>query len=148
LLATDETFAGDGLRVQAVTRRNAATARTQYLAVLRGLRTFLAASDLAVAREQARGPQPPPLNLVIVPQPILDQPALWPGVHVSADSTYPSRYVAPEQTLFVNDGPSFERDLPYGVALHALTPVRTLSTADLLSLAEKFEAYYNSLPAR
>jgi hypothetical protein len=115
--------------------------------VLTKLQTFCSTSDVPVVHALAGNFRAPPLNLVIVPQAMLDAPALWPGYGLSADSTYASRYVAAKRTLFVNDSPGFEnRDLPYGVALHVLSPVASLSDDALLSLAKKFEAYYS--PAR
>jgi hypothetical protein len=143
-LATDETFRDDGLRVQSVRKRDAAAVRDAYREVLGKLRAFCAASDVPAVRALAGSFHAPPLNLVVVPQALLDAPKLWPEYGLSADSTYPSRYVAGKRTLFVNDGAGFEtRDLPYGVALHLFSPVAALSDDQLLLLAKKFEAYYS-----
>jgi len=148
-VATDQTFKDDALRVQSVHARDADAVRAAYRDVLGALRDFLAASDLPAARTVAADFKAPPLNLVIVPQATLDAPTLWPEYPLSADKTYPSRYVAPKRTLFVNDSAGFERrDLPYGVALHVLTPVAALSDADIVRLAEKFEGHYNEKRAK
>jgi hypothetical protein len=148
-VATDETFKDDGLRVQSVKRRDAAAVRDAYRAILGELRAFLATADLAPARALAADFRPPPLNLAVVPQSILDAPALWPEYSLSADNTYPSRYVPSKRTLFVNDSSGFERrDLPYGVALHVLTPVAALSDSDIVHLSEKFELHYNKIQGR
>ncbi len=143
-LATDETFKADGVRVQSTARRDPALVRDAYRSVLGELRTFLAASDVPAARALAAKFSAPPLNLVVVPQATLDTPSLWPDFKLSANSTYASRYLPAKRTLFVNDSTGFaHRDLPYGVALHVLTPVQSLSNDDILQLAEKFEGYYN-----
>jgi hypothetical protein len=143
-LATDETFKSDGVRVQSTAKRDAALVRDAYRGVLAELRTFLSASGVPAAQALAAKFGAPPLNLVIVPQSMLDTPSLWPDFTLSANSTYASRYLPAKRTLFVNDSPGFtRRDLPYGVALHVLTPVQALSNDDILQLAEKFEAYYN-----
>jgi serine/threonine-protein kinase len=144
-LATDEPFPRDGVRVQATGARDAAALRDQYLAVLRTLQPFLVASNLPAARGLGARFVASPLNLVVVPQAVLDDPRLWPGVEVTPGHSYSNRYMPAAQTLFVNDSPGFEQhDLAYGVALHVLSPVRALSTDDCVTLAEKFEAYYNS----
>ena len=143
-LATDETFKADGVRVQSTEKRDPELVRDAYRNVLGDLRTFLATSEVPAARALAAKFAAPPLNLVIVPQALLDTPSLWPDFKLSANSTYASRYLPAKRTLFVNDSPGFARhDLPYGVALHVLTPVQSLSNDDILQLAEKFEGYYN-----
>jgi serine/threonine protein kinase len=148
-LATDETFKADGLRVQSVKKRDAAAVRDAYREILGAMRAFLATADVPAARALASDLAPPPLNLVVVPQSMLDAPALWPDYHLSADSSYASRYVAPKRTLFVNDAKGFEHsDLADGVAMHVLTGASSLSDSDILRLSEKFEAYYNSKPQR
>jgi serine/threonine-protein kinase len=148
-LATDETFKDDGVRVQSVAKRDAAAVRDAYRDVLARFRVFAAGSTLAPMHALAADFHPAPLNLVIVPQAMLDTPALWPDFELSADRTYPSRYVPTKRTLFVNDTGGFERrDLPYGVALHVLAPVAAISGADILRLAGKFEAYYNQNSGR
>jgi tRNA A-37 threonylcarbamoyl transferase component Bud32 len=143
-LAVDETFKADGVRVQSASRRDPAAVRDAYRGVLDELRAFLAASDIAAARTLAAHFSAPPLNLVIVPQALIDTPSLWPEFKLSANSTYASRYLPAKRTLFVNDSPGFvTHDLPYGVALHVLTPVQSLSNDDIYLLAEKFERDYN-----
>jgi len=135
--------------VQSVRKRDPAAVRTAYLAVLARLRAFCAAQTEPAVRALAQQQHLPPLNLVIVPQAMLDAPALWPDYQLSADSTYASRYVPGKRTLFVNDSAGFEsRDLPYGVALHILSPVASLSDDQLLQVAKKFEASYSSSRAK
>jgi hypothetical protein len=107
--------------------------------VRRALVEFLRTAEPAAARTADASL---PLNLVIVPQSVLNRGDLWPGYHLSAESTYPSRYIEPRRTLFVHDAAGFERELPYGLALHVLAPVRALSNDDCLRLAEKFEAVF------
>ena len=145
VVATDEKFDGDGLRVQSTAKRDAVRVRDDYKQILTALRAWLPSTDLAPARAVAKEFRVPPLNLVIVPQAQLDDGALWPGMPTNPGSTYGSRYVDAKRTLFVNDTKGFERrDLPYGVALHVLNPVAALSNEDILRLAEKFEQDYNS----
>jgi hypothetical protein len=121
-----------------------------YADIEAALRRFLAEAELrsppATAAVRALAAKKPrPLNVVIVPQSLLNKPELWPDYVIDPKSTYPSRYVPNRATLFVADTPGFERkELPYGVALHALAPVAELSNEDCLLLAEKFEAYYLS----
>jgi hypothetical protein len=87
----------------------------------------------------------PPLNLVVVPQAMLDDASLWPDLPTDKDASYTYRYVDKKRTLFVNDAKGFERHgLPDGVALHVLNPVAALSTDDILRLSENFERHYNS----
>jgi serine/threonine-protein kinase len=147
ILNVDQTFSDDGLRVQSAAPRDAPALRDRYRSVRGALREFLAQDELPAARALASGFKAPPLNLVVVPQAILNQADLWPGFHVKAESTYPSRYVDRKRTLFVNDNPGFEaRDLPYGVALHVLAPVSAISTDDCYAVAERFEAWTRSHP--
>lgn len=143
-LATDARFPSDGLRVQSVQARDADQVRGTYRRVLEALRDFCTTTDVPAVRDLGQRFAATPLNLVLLPQALLDAPRLWPQQTVAADSTYPSRYDPEQQTLFVNDTPGFEwRDLPYGVALHVLTPLPSLANADLVRLAERFEVYYN-----
>jgi hypothetical protein len=142
-LAADQNFAPDLLRVQSAAPRDAralASLRDRYLAIRRALGEFLKTSTVPEARAAAEAPAPP-LNLVLVPQAILNQPALWPGFVVDPGNDYPSRYLAEKRTLFMADTRGFEREeLPYGVALHVLAP--RLADRDCLALAEKFAAWY------
>src|SRR5260370_1316440 len=74
--------------------------------------------------------RPPPLNLVLAPQAMLNQADLWPGWQLDPSVDYPSRYVPGKRTLYVADAPGFERDeLPFAVALHVLAAT-SLSDAD------------------
>ena len=143
-LAVDEKFDTDGVRVQSAGARDAKALRDRYRKLVGVLKEFEAQSGVNDVRKAALA-DPPPLTLVVVPQALLDKPALWPGYELKPDVNYPSRYVDKQRTLFVSDEADFERrDLPYGVALHAFAPIGTLSTDGVLSLAEKFEAYYNT----
>jgi hypothetical protein len=109
------------------------------------VRDFFAESGRAPLMEAAKLWRPPPLNIVIVPQAVLDDGNRWPGFVTSPDNTYPTRYVPVRRTLFVNDTPGFVgRELPFGVALHELSAIAGVPTSDCVPLAEKFEAYYNS----
>jgi hypothetical protein len=144
IVATDERFDADKLRVQSTAKRDATKVRDDYVQILAALRAWLPTTDLAAARALAHDFRVPPLNLVIVPQSQLDDAALW-DAPTDPNSTYAYRYVDKKRTLFVNDTKGFERHgLPDGVALHVLNPVVALSTDDILRLAEKFEQDYNS----
>jgi serine/threonine-protein kinase len=138
-LAVDQTFSTDGLRIQSAAPRDARPLAAQLVAMRRALVEFLRTAEPPAARTADASL---PLNLVVVPQSLLNRADLWPGYHLSPESTYPSRYVEPRRTLFVRDAPGFERELPYGLALHVLAPVRALSNEDCLRLAEKFEAVF------
>ncbi len=84
-----------------------------------------------------------PLNLAIVEQEILNKKAYWPDAKSNLD--YPTRYLAPSATLFVNNSQGFQRtDLPYGFALHFCARVTTLSNQRCLDLAEGFERFFLS----
>ena len=147
-LAVDKTYAAEGVRVQSSSQRDPAALRDAYRAVVGTLREFEALSELPDVRKAAAS-QPAPLTIVVVPQAILDKQALWPDFPMKPDVSYPSRYVPTRRTLFVADEPGFEKgELPYGVALHAFAPIASLSQEGILSLAEKFEAYYASRAAR
>jgi serine/threonine protein kinase len=149
-VATDERFEADGVRVQSTQKRDAAKVRDAYRNILAELRLFLGSVETPAARALAASElHPAPLNIVVVPQSMLDAPALWPSFPLTAGSTYPSRYVPEKRTVFVNDGSGFERsDLPFPVANHVLYGVTALSDQDVLRLSEKFELYYNSKSAR
>jgi serine/threonine protein kinase len=82
-----------------------------------------------------------PLNLAIVKQAILNNKELWPDVQQGID--YPTRYLAPSATLYVNDSPGFMRtDLIYGFALHFCARIAQLSNERCLDLAEGFERFF------
>jgi serine/threonine protein kinase len=148
-LASDQTYAADGLRVQSVVKRELEPVRQQYLRLLPAVRRFFAESGRAPLVAAAKQWAPPPLNIVIVPQTVLDDAKRWPDFPISPDSTYPSRYVSQRHTLFVNDSPGFvARELPFGVALHEVSSVSGIANSDCVPLAEKFEAYYNSQRTR
>lgn len=145
-LVVDEKYEADGLRVQASTARDPALLRDRYKDIVARLRAFmrgepslLASADAAIA----------PLTVVVVPQSVLEDARRWPSYTIKPEMSYPSRYVDTKRTLFIADASGFEtQELPYGVAVHALAPVRSLTNDRLLSLAEKFEAYYTSKRAR
>jgi hypothetical protein len=141
-LAVDEKYEADGVRVQAAAPRDPAEVRDRYRAIVSSLRTFMRGEKQLAAFADA---PVAPLTIVVVPQAVLEDARRWPGYTIKGDMSYPSRYVDTRRTLFVADAKGFEsQELPYGVAVHALAPVRTLSNDQLLSLAEKFEAYYTS----
>ncbi len=138
-MGTDQTFASDGIRVQSVVPRDATAMRDAYRRIVPRLRAFLAAQSPPAVRAVAAKMAPLPLNVELVPQALLNRPDLWPGVTVSADRTYPSRYVEPRRTLFLADTAAYlGADLAYGAALHVLYPVTELTTDDCVDLAERF----------
>jgi serine/threonine-protein kinase len=141
-LVVDEKFETDGLRVEAASTRDAGALRDRYKTILAALREFMRGEkELQAIAETGVAP----LTLVVVPQSVLEDARRWPGYVIKPDMSYPSRYVDVRRTLFIADAPGFEtQELPYGVAMHALVPVKSLSTERLLFLAEKFEAYYTS----
>jgi serine/threonine-protein kinase len=142
ILIVDEKFDADGLRVQASTKRDPAALRDRYRAILASLREFMRGDGELAA---SAGATVAPLTVVVVPQPVLEDAKRWPGWVIKTDMSYPSRYVAARRTLFIADVNGFERDeLPYGVALHVLAPLGSLTNDRVLALAEKFEAYYTS----
>ena len=119
-------------------KRDAARVRDQVRAILDELRAWLASSDVPAARALAADFHPPPLNLVIVPQKLLDDGSLFPDLPTNEGSTYAYRYIEKKRTLFVNDTKGFEQqDLPDGVALHVLTWVPALTNEEVLRLAGK-----------
>jgi hypothetical protein len=138
----DRSFPADGLRIQSVLPRDTARLAAKVREISTALRLFLGRATQAAARGAA-GASIRPLNLVVVPESVLNKPELWPGYRLDAESTYPSRYVEAKSTLFVADTVGFERrELPYGVALHVLAPLRDLSNEECLALAEKFQAEF------
>src|SRR5581483_5382078 len=144
--AADQTFAADGLRVQSAAPRDAAALtelRDDYLATTRLLAEFLKTNPQPNARAVApAADKPPPLNLVLVPQAMLNQADLWPGFPHDDKLDYPSRYVPGKRTLYVADARGFQqKELPYGIAMHVLAST-ALSDDDCLDLADKFAAWY------
>jgi hypothetical protein len=141
-LVVDQKFEADGLRVEATGTRDAGALRDRYKTILEALREFMRGEkDLQTIAETGVAP----LTVVVVPQSVLEDAKRWPGYVIKPDMSYPSRYVDTRRTLFIADAPGFEtQELPYGVAMHALVSVKSLSTERLLFLAEKFEAYYTS----
>ncbi len=109
IVATDERFETDGLRVQSTQKRDAVAVRDAYRDILAALRSWLATADLPAARALAKDFHPPPLNLVIVPQRMLDDGTLFPEMPTSPNSTYADRYHEKTRTMFVNDTKGFER---------------------------------------
>ena len=140
-LATDERMPEASLRIEAVRELPPAEVLAvthRYQALLAELHAFLAGEPTA---QGARDAKALPLNLVLVPDYVLSDARLWPGFHVEAGHTYGSRYVEPRRTLFVADGPNaLDRELPYGVAIHVLTPIDALSNQTVFNLAERFAA--------
>jgi serine/threonine-protein kinase len=141
ILLVDEKYDADGLRVQSTGKRDAHALKTRYDDIVTQLRLFMKGEPLLTGAAA----QIPPITIVVVPQATLDKPELWPGYTLKADSSYPSRYVETSRTLFVADTPGFDTaELPFGVAMHAFAPVRSLRNEQLLSLAEKFQAAYTA----
>jgi serine/threonine-protein kinase len=145
IVATDEKFDADGLRVQSSEKRDAGKVRAEVRAILDDLRVWLATSDVPAARALAADFHPPPLNLVIVPQKLIDDGSLFPELPTNSGSTYPYRYIEKKRTLFMNDSKGFERqDLADGVALHVLAWAPSITGAEVSDLAEKFALHYMS----
>jgi serine/threonine protein kinase len=143
----DETFEQDGLRVQTLQgdeKRDVKALRDRYVDLTRVMREFMAASDEPSVKTAATGTLAP-LTLVVVSSKVLEEKDLWPGYDIKPGTGYLSRYVPLKRTLFIADDPGFEKkELPYAMALHVLAPVPGLPNDKVYSLAEKFEAYYNS----
>jgi hypothetical protein len=151
-LSSDETYRDDRLRVQSVKARPAgelADVRERYKKIRDALQSYMSASEIEVLRKEATAP-PPPLTVVLVPESVLKSPELWPGTQVKADADYPSRYMPRDRTLFLADDPRFQpmTELAYGIAMHRFANILSLTNEAVLSLAEKFEQYYNAKPAR
>ncbi len=139
VMATDQSFATDGLRVQSVVPRDATVVRDAYLRILPRLKTFLSAQPDPATKTVADRLKSLPLNVALVPQALLNRPDLWPGVHIAPDRNYPSRYIATHRTLFLADSSDYlSGDLAYGVALHILVREAALSTERCVDLAERF----------
>ena len=140
ILHTDERLAEAGLRVQStrvLSHDEVLDVAARYAAIVRELNTFLV-TDPKLAGTK---PVTSPLNLVTVPEAVLNDPKRWPGFGVEIGRSYGSRYVDPRHTLFVADSPRYlDRELPYGVALHVLTPIDALSNDAVFELAERFAA--------
>jgi serine/threonine-protein kinase len=82
-----------------------------------------------------------PLNLVIVEQALLNDSQLWPDVKPHTD--YPTRYLAPEATLYVHNSKGYRvTDLSYGFALHFCARISRLSNQRCLDFAEGFERFF------
>jgi len=144
ILAVDQTFETDGLRIQSIGQRDLAPLRQRYLDIVGALHQFMLKSAFPDV-QKAAAESPLPLTLVVVPQTILDKPSLWPGFDLRGDSSYPSRYVQKKRTLFVADAPGFDqKELPYAVTLHVLSPIRSLSNTEVSALAEEFDRTYAS----
>lgn len=144
-LATDERMPEADLRLQAVRKLAPAEVLSvthRYQAIVAELRAFLAKDPVGKGAGDVKSL---PLNLVLVPDYVLSEARLWPGFKVEAGHSYGSRYVEPRRTLFVADGSAtkvdaIDRELPYGVAIHMLTPIDALSNQVVFDLAEKFAA--------
>jgi serine/threonine-protein kinase len=149
-LASDETYKDDRLRVQSVKARAPAALaelRDRYRLVREKLEKFMADCEIEAVRKEASQPAPP-LTITLVPQAVLQNPALWPGTQVKPDVDYPSRYMPRDRTLFLADAAGFADELPYGIAMHRFANILPLTNEAVLSLAEKFEAYYKQKPAQ
>src|SRR5581483_12104198 len=149
-LASDETYKDDRLRLQSVKARTPAAMaelRDLYRLVREKLEKFMADCENEAVRKEA-ALAPPPLSITRVPQAVLQNPKLWPGTQVKADVEYPSRYMPRDRTLFVADAAGFADELPYGIAMHRFANILPLTNEAVLSLAEKFEAYYKTKPAQ
>ena len=142
-LATDKRLPESQLRIQSVRALDPpelTKIEARYRSIVRELAVFLAGEPTASAA--LRSPVTA-LNVVIVPDWVLSDAKRWPGFGVEAGRSYGSRYVETKRTLFVSDGANYlDREIPYGVALHVLTPIDALSTERCFELAERFAAYH------
>jgi len=131
----DKSFAQPiALRVLSMTEVDAAALKEMYVKARDDYRRFL--KDEGMSIEFTVGP----LNLAIVDQAVLNNSAHWPDVKPNVD--YPTRYMAPSATLYINNTEGFTRtDLPYGLALHFCARIAQLSNQRCLELAEGFELY-------
>jgi hypothetical protein len=117
-----------------MTEVDAAALKEMYVKARDDYRRFL--KDEGMSIEFTVGP----LNLAIVDQAVLNNSAHWPDVKPNVD--YPTRYMAPSATLYINNTEGFTRtDLPYGLALHFCARIAQLSNQRCLELAEGFELY-------
>ncbi len=137
---TDQRVPESRLRVQSTRELTPAELRdvaAHYAGITHELMGFLANDP------RAKSVGVPPLNLAIVPDFVLNDARRWPGFGVEVGRTYGSRYVEPRRTLFVADTDRFlDRELPYGVALHVLTPIDSLSNEAVFEMAERFAAQH------
>jgi hypothetical protein len=142
-LATDRRNIEMQLRMQSVRALDVAevaTIESRYRAIVRELSVFIAGEPTASAALRAPVAA---LNLVLVPDWVLADAKRWPGFNVEAGRSYGQRYIEPKRTLFIADGAGYlDRELPYGVALHVLTPIDALSNEACFALAERFAAQH------
>ena len=132
--ASDVTFAADRLRVM--------SARKQAMEPILALYRRARGAYLGYLKQEGIALEVPigALNLVLVPQRVLNSPAHWTGVKPNVD--YPTRYFAPTGTLYVHDGPrNVGTDLPYGFGLHFCARIAQLSNSRCQELAEGFEQF-------
>jgi serine/threonine protein kinase len=134
--AVDEKFADLGVRIISTSARDPKPLADAVVHARAILPAFLKGEGVT-AEVPMR-----PLNLAIVPQALLNRPDLWPDSKAGTD--YPSRYEMRDATLYVADVKGFEtRELPGGLALHMLAPVKQLSNEQVYDLADRFERYYS-----
>ncbi|PID37990.1 MAG: hypothetical protein CSA65_00830 [Proteobacteria bacterium] len=130
----DRRFPKERLRVVSVRQRDADELARLYKRAREAYGAFLAAEGINLRVQVG------PLNLVLLPQSVLNSSEHWPGVKPNVD--YPTRYLAAASTLYVRDDPSARTtDLPYGLALHFCARVAQLSNNRCLELAGAFETY-------
>jgi serine/threonine protein kinase len=132
----DRTFGPPtNLRVLSMKELDAAAIKGLYLKAQETYRRFLKDEGMT-SIEFSIGP----LNLAIVDQAVLNNRTYWPDVKTGID--YPTRYMAPSNTLYVNNSKGFTRtDLQYGLAVHFCALIEPLSNQRCLDLAEAFEIY-------
>ena len=112
-LAVDRRFAPDQIRVLSVEPRDPDRVRTSVVRARRDFAAFAAGRGLQGAIE------PGPLNLVIVPQPVLCEPAVYESGRAPAGcETSDSWYRPRERTLFLpHEEGAFEARLAYSIAV-------------------------------
>ncbi|MCK5798790.1 MAG: serine/threonine protein kinase [Deltaproteobacteria bacterium] len=131
---TDQRFPKLHLRLLSVAKRDAPTLAAYYAKARGAYTTFLRGEGIPFAVEVG------PLNLFFVPQAVLNSKTHWSGIRPGVD--YPTRYLAPARTLYVQDGKgALDNDLPYGLALHFCARLAQLSNQRCLDLAGGFETY-------
>jgi tRNA A-37 threonylcarbamoyl transferase component Bud32 len=132
--SVDRRYPPDRLRVVSVRQRDADQLAAFYRRARKAYVAFLREEGIDLKVQIGA------LNLVLVPQAVLNSREHWSGVKPNVD--YPTRYLAPASTLYVRDDASArDTDLPYGLALHFCARVAQLSNNRCLELAGAFEKY-------
>ncbi|MBW2732104.1 MAG: serine/threonine protein kinase [Deltaproteobacteria bacterium] len=138
-MKVDQRFEALGLRVMSTEAMDAKAVATFYDKARKAYLTFLQQEGIRLNVQIGT------LNLVLVPQKMLNNPAHWSDAKPGID--YPTKYLAPAQTLYVQNGKGHQHsDLPYGLGLHFCALIRQLSNARCVDLAEGYERYLRKQP--